>query len=231
MRMSRVIDAFPQSREFLADTVSGMFLDIEALQRPLERCDLRACGGTCCHDGVYLSSEEAKVIRELGESRRDEIEGQGVSLPKQLVVYGKWRDAVSGPKTATRTVAMNKKVADYPEHFPNTNCVFLLDDARCALQSLAVEEGKHPWHYKPLTCWLHPLSISSGPNHKPMLTVYSEETDPQRYPDYDGFVCRTHCGRTCNGGEPAWQVLRWEIETLGEIGGRDLLAEIEEQIG
>lgn len=211
--------------------VSGMLLDIEALQRPLERCDLRACGGTCCHDGVYLSSEEAKVIRELGESRRDEIEGQGVSLPKQLVVYGKWRDAASGPKTATRTVAMNEKVADYPEHFPNTNCVFLLDDARCALQSLAVEEGKHPWHYKPLTCWLHPLSISSGPNHKPMLTLYSEETDPQRYPDYDGFVCRTHCGRTCDGGEPAWRVLRWEIETLGEIGGRDLIAEIEEQIG
>lgn len=126
---------------------------------------------------------------------------------------------------------MKEKVADYPEHFPNTNCVFLLDDARCALQSLAVEEGKHPWHYKPLTCWLHPLSISSGPKHKPMLTLYSEENDPQRYPDYDGFVCRTQCGRTCSGGEPAWQVLRWEIETLGEIGGRDLIAEIKEQIG
>ncbi len=228
--MSEAIAAFPESKEFLADTVSALILDLEALQRPLARCELSACGGTCCHDGVYLSSEEARVIRKLGEERREDLNGLGIDLPERVVVYGKWRDAASGPKTATKAVAMHEKVSDYPQHFPDTNCVFLLPDARCALQVMAVDEGKHPWHYKPLTCWLHPLSITSGPNHKPMLTLYSEDTDPQRYPDYDGFVCRTHCGKTREGGEPAWQVLRWEIETLGKIGGRDLIAEIEKEL-
>lgn len=225
--MSHAIAAFPESRETLADTVSGMSLDIAALSRPLRRCNLTACGGTCCHDGVYLSSEEARVVRNLAGERRGELEALGAELPEQVVVYGKWRDAASGPKTATKPSLMRAKVGDYPEHFPETSCVFLLDDARCALQVMATKEDKHPWTYKPLTCWLHPLSITSGPNHKPLLTLYSVVTDPQRYPDYDGFVCRTHCGRSQEAGELAWQVLRWEIETLGEIGGRDLIAEIE----
>jgi hypothetical protein len=225
--MSQAIEAFPESREFLADTVAGMCLDIAALSRPLRRCDLTLCGGNCCHDGVYLSSEEAQVIRDLAGEMRGKLKGLGADLPKQVVVYGKWRDAASGPKTATKPASMRDKVGDYPKHFPETNCVFLLDDARCALQVMATKEEKHPWTYKPLTCWLHPLSITLGPNHKPLLTLYSDETDPQRYPDYDGFVCRTHCGRLQEAGEPAWQVLRWEIETLGEIGGRDLIAEIE----
>ncbi|MDF1825557.1 MAG: hypothetical protein P1U68_13000 [Verrucomicrobiales bacterium] len=225
--MSDVIAAYPETYEFLSDTVRGMSLDIEALKRPLSRCELSSCGGNCCHDGVYLSSEEAGVIRELVETDRVGIEAAGVSLPEKVVVYGKWRDITSGPKTATKPVAMRDRVAGYPDHFPETNCVFLMEDARCALQAYSLKKGLHPWYHKPLTCWLHPLSITGGSDHKPRLTLYSEETDPQRFPDYDGFVCRTHCGLTRAGGLPAWQVLREEIEALGEIGGRDLLSEIE----
>ncbi len=219
--------AYSETREMLADTVRAMTIDRVALSRPLKRCELTACGGTCCHDGVYLSSEEARVLRTLVEEDRETIEETGVTLPEKVVVYGKWRDITSGPKTATRSADMQSRVSDYPPHFPGTNCAFLLPDARCSLQAYAMDKGLHPWHWKPLTCWLHPLSITAGEDHKPRLTLYSEETDPQRFDDYDGFVCRTHCGRTEDGGEPAWQVLREELEALGEIGGRDLIAEIE----
>lgn len=224
--MSHAIAAFPEARELLSETVRAMSIDVEALQRPLRRCDLRHCGGTCCHDGVYLSSEEARVIRGLSDSAREDLEGVGASLPRRTVVYGKWRDITSGPKTAVREEESRTCIPGYPAHFPKTSCVFLLPDARCALQAYAMRECLHPWHYKPLTCWLHPLSFTSGEDHRPRLTLYREESDPQRYGDYDGFVCRTHCGRTEPGGEPAWKVLGEELTVLGEIGERDLIGEI-----
>ncbi len=226
--MSHAIAAFPETREFLAETVRGMTLDGKALQRPLRRCDLNSCGGTCCHDGVYLSSEEARVIRALSDSASTELKAIGAELPKQTVVYGKWRDVAAGPKTAVKVAPMRGKVPDYPDHFPETNCVFLLPDARCSLQVLATNRGLHPWHYKPATCWLHPLSVVSGPDYKPRLTLFSAKTDPQRFDNYDGFVSRTHCGQTCEGGEPAWRVLHQELETLGQIGDRDLIGELGE---
>lgn len=220
--------AVSERNGFRAETVRSMRLDIGALSRPLKRCDLFACGGTCCHDGVYLSSEEARVIRELVREQRDELAEIGAELPEQVVVYGKWRDVASGPKTATRPAPMREKVVGYPAHFPETRCVFLLPDSRCALQAFSIQEGRHPWHWKPLTCWLHPLSITTGPDRKPVLTLYGEETDPQRFEDYDGFTCRTHCGRTAGDGEAAWLVLKEELAALGEIGDRDLLREIED---
>lgn len=229
--MTYAIAGFPQSREDLADIVSAMTLDFEALSRPLRRCDLARCRGTCCHDGVYLSSEEARVIREHSAEVGQALRGQGLVLPEQTVVYGKWRDAVSGPKTATRPAPERERMPDYPAHFPRTSCVFLLPDSRCSFQVWAQERGLHPWHFKPLTCWLHPLSIVGGSDHKPRLTLHEEGTDPQRYDDYDGFVCRTHCGRTEEGGEPAWSVLREELTTLGELAGRDLVAEIRVGLG
>jgi hypothetical protein len=226
--MNRAITAFCDSMKRLAEMVRAVQIDKEALQRPLKRCDLSKCRGTCCHDGVYLNSEEAAVIRALvGESRED-FESLGLDLPEQVVVYGKWRDVTSGPKTAIRTAPMHDEVADYPEHFADTNCVFLMSDARCGLQALAMERGHHPWFYKPSTCWLHPLSIVSERGGAKLLTLHSNETDPQRFDDYDGFVPKTHCGRTCPDGEPAFKVLSEEIEMLGEIGGRNLVRECED---
>lgn len=223
--MNRAITAFSESIARLATMIRGVVVDKEALQRPLKLCDLSKCRGTCCHDGVYLNSEEANVVRSLAGESRKEFESLGLDLPDQVVVYGRWRDVTSGPKTATRPEPMHETVPDYPEHFADTNCVFLMPDARCGLQALAVNRGLHPWFYKPSTCWLHPLSIVSGPDGRKRLTLYSNENDPQRFDDYDGFVPKTHCGRTCTGGEPAFKVLAGEIGMLGEIGGRDLLGE------
>jgi len=226
--MSHAIAAYEQSNAYLGGIVRDLRLDHEALNRPLRRCDLSVCGATCCHDGVYLSAEEANVVRGLAMERRESFERLGLDLPDRPVVYGRWRDAASGPKTATRPVPRRDRVADYPAHFPETGCVFLLDDARCALQVLATEEGRDPWFYKPITCWLHPLSIAGGEDGEPfVLTLHDGESDPQRYVDYDGFVSRTPCGRIRTEGEPAWRVLRAELERLGELGERDLIGELE----
>ncbi len=220
------MNAFPKESAHLATMVREAEIDIPALMRPLKACDLSQCRGTCCHDGVYVSSEEAEVIRNLD---RTELAAVGADeLPDKWIVYGNWRGLASGPKTATRPAPMRQWVPDYPAHFAETNCIFLLPDARCALQALAMEQGKHPWYYKPFTCWIHPLSFASNADGKPLLTLFDEQDDPHQFPDYDGFVSRTHCGRTCAEADavPAHVALRGELEALGEIGGRDLMAEI-----
>lgn len=224
--MDRAITAFPDTLAWLGEAVSALSIDLAALQRPLRRCDLELCCGTCCHDGVYLGPEEADVVRHIVDESRDELEGMGLDLPDQVIVYGSWRDSVSGPKTAVRRQQKRGIVEAYPEHFPETACVFLLSDARCALQALAMRRGLPPWYYKPVTCWMHPLSIEGMDEDRPVLTLHDEENDPQRFPDYDGFVCRTPCGETCAAGEPAWKVLAEELEYLGSVGGRDLPGEI-----
>ena len=207
--------AFPETMGKLADMVAEITLDLEALSLPVRSCDLSECRGTCCHDGAYLSSEEAEVIRNSVEANRETFSEIGIDLPAQVVVYGKCRDIASGPKTATRPAPMRKRVSDYPGHFPETNCVFLHpQDARCGLQLLAAVKGLPKWYFKPATCWMHPLSISKDNSGKPVLTLYNETSDPQKFPDYDGFVCRTPCGRECTGGRPAIEVLHEEIKMI-----------------
>ncbi len=225
--MDPAITAYPETLAWLGETVATMSVDAAALERPLRRCRLEQCRGTCCHDGVYLGPEEAEVLRGIVEEHREELESFGLELPRQTIVYGSWQDTVSGPKTAVRPEPRRGVVADYPAHFPETSCVLLMPDARCGLQALALRHGRPPWFYKPLTCWMHPLALDGVEEGRALLTLHDEDNDPQRFPGYDGFVPRTPCGRTCAGGEPAWRVLGEELEFLGTLGGRDLAAEIE----
>jgi hypothetical protein len=101
--------------------------------------------------------------------------------------------------------------------------VFLTADGRCSLQLLSVHLGRHPWYYKPVKCWMHPITLE-GEGHA-LLLLHSERTDPYRFPGYDGFVSRIFCGRTCPGSSPASSVLADELTFLSRIAGRDLLAE------
>lgn len=225
--MHRAIAAYEKTIGWLGEIVSGMELDVEALRRPLQRCRLSDCGGNCCHDGAYLGDEEASVIREVVKTSRSDFERLGLEIPEKAVVYGSWQGSISGPKTATRPAPMKAKIAGYPPHFPDTACVFLLSDARCSLQVLARERSLPPWYYKPVTCWMHPLTIEGVDEDRPVLTLHSEANDPQRFEGYDGFVSRTHCGRTCAGGDPGYRVLAEELQFLGGLAGRNLIAEIE----
>jgi hypothetical protein len=144
----------------------------------------------------------------------------GIDLPAAVVEKSEW-NGVAGVKTAVRPFPFRSYVKNYPDHFNETACVFLLDDGRCGLQVLSIQEGKHPWFYKPFTCWLQPIKLTDGE-----VRLYDEDSDPNKLPGYDGFVTRTCCGQTETDGLPAAEILREELEFLGKLIGRDLLSEL-----
>lgn len=211
---------FVRAAALLRERLRAASVDPHEFQRRLTRCTLAHCHGVCCHDGVPVGDDTARAIETLARTRAADFNEMGLSILDEVVVENQWRGAVS-KKTAVRAVAFRSLVAGYPSHFPETACVFLLDDGRCGLQILAQRDDRHPWYYKPFACWLHPITITGSAIH-----LYDETSDPNRYPDYNGFVCRTLCGRTAEGGCPAGDLLQEELRYLGWILGRDLLAEL-----
>jgi hypothetical protein len=83
--------------------------------------------------------------------------------------------------------------------------------------------GRHPWYFKPVKCWMHPITLEG--ESRGVLLLHDERTDPYRFPGYEGFVSQIFCGRTCLGGAPASVVLADELTFLSRIVGRDLIAE------
>jgi hypothetical protein len=217
------LTAFPQTEATLRQQFAGAKFDVASLRRPLSSCDLTVCKGMCCHDGVYLEDDEAEVIAKLALSEADFFRDQGLSLPDAVVVHGNFHGLMEGPKTATVPRKWRGRVADYPVHFEDTACCFLLDDGRCGLQVLSMARGRHRWYYKPTGCWLHPLTTHYSPGAT--IGLHDERSDPYRLPDYDGFVSRTFCGGCSSQGPPAFETLREELTFLGAILDRDLVGE------
>jgi hypothetical protein len=173
----------------------------------------------CCYGGVAVDNSTAEVLQQLSEERASDFLEMGLELPESVVTHTEWH-GMPGNITALKPRKFRSAVPDYPRHFDETACVFLMDDARCGLQVLAERDGMHPWYYKPISCWLLPIKVWNDEIH-----LYDYATDPFRFSDYDGFVSRIGCGRTCEDGLPAAQVLRPELEFLSLILGRDLLSE------
>ena len=206
--------AYPATESALRAALAHAPLDRESFERPLARCALARCHGTCCAEGVYLNAEVAATVRNLLRRDGELFRSLGMERPAEAVVE-EVEDGVRSVRTALRPKPFRALVPDYPAHFPETACAFLLDDARCALQVVAEAKGLHPWHYKPLACWMHPISISPEG-----IRLHDRASDP--YPG--GWTSETHCGRTEPCGLPARDTLRAELEFLGGILGRDLLA-------
>lgn len=205
--------AFPATARAVRASLADAPFDAASFERPLARCALARCHGTCCAEGVYLNPEVAAVVRTLERRHGDFLAGVGLDTSSPLVVEEPEEEGPPSVRTARRPKAFHALVPDYPYHFPDTACAFLTPDARCALQLLAEREGRHPWHYKPLACWLHPISLApSG------IRLHDRASDP--YPG--GFTTATHCGRTVEGGRPAREVLAAELEYLGAMLGREL---------
>jgi Fe-S-cluster containining protein len=222
----RQYTAYEQTGQILADQLREAVIDHEAFEQLIRPCELSRCRATCCHDGVYLSGEEAGRIRKLVNEHGEELAGYGLSLPDDPMV------SLEGKlKTATRAAEEGELAEDYPAHFPKTRCVFLDREGRCGIQRLSMEEGRDAWFDKPLTCWIHPIVILPA-NHKrprPVVTLVSSENDPQRGEGYPGFASCTHCGRPDEGSKKARQareVLAAELEMLSKISGRDILGEL-----
>lgn len=208
--------AYPGVEQELGRQVREAALDHEAFAMPLKVCELTKCRATCCHDGVFLDAEQ-----EAGIS----------AIVGRLSKYGfdrrEWLERREGRvKTATVEATSAELADDFPAHFPRTRCVFLDPEHRCLLQRLAMDEGRHPWWWKPVSCWMHPLLLRRGGGGRPVLTLARPDKDPAAVQGYPGFGSFTPCGMPAEGGEPAWRALRGELDRLGALGGRDLVAEL-----
>jgi hypothetical protein len=132
---------------------------------------------------------------------------------------------MKGRKTAVMPRRFSETVEGFPAHFRNTACAFLAPNGRCSLQVLAEARGRHRWYYKPVRCWTFPLLLLD--QGAPCIRLPDHQTDPDRLPNYDGYVSAVHCGRETTCGQPAYRVLGEELRFLGRIIGRDLAGEVE----
>ena len=217
------LTAYPNDEATLRSRVGGGRVDAESFRRPVARCEISTCRGMCCYDGVYVSPESAAVIERVAREQAAFFAGLHLALPDRVIVEGDWPWKKGGLKTAVTHRPFSKTVEGFPPHFTDTACVFLTGDGHCALQLLSVQLGRHPWYYKPVKCWMHPITLEG--EGRAVLLLHSDRTDPYRVPGYDGFVSRIFCGRTCPGGAPASVVLADELSFLSRIVGRDLLLE------
>lgn len=195
-------------------------VDHASLQRRIAPCRLEQCHGMCCHAGVGLSRSEKRVIEALVRDHPALFAELGIALPAQVIepIPVFWLFKVY--KTATRPFGYRALVPDWPAHFPETACVFMRDDGACAFQLVSERLGRHPWHYKPVSCWLQPLKVGRRGGISLYLPI--EETDRSRSELYPGYVLFTHCGRTRAQGRAAAAVLQDEIDFLAAITGTPL---------
>ena len=214
------LTAFTRLETELGRQVREASLDHEAFAMPLKVCELGKCRATCCHDGVFLSGEERV---EIGKA----IESMATRLQSYNWSHNDWTEQREG-RVKTRTVEAGRELLadDFPAHFPKTRCVFLDSEHRCVLQRLAMDDGRHPWWWKPVSCWMHPLLLRKDPTGRPVLTLARPDKDPAATEGYPGFGSFTPCGIPQPGGKPAWKTLCSELEWLGKLGGRDLLREL-----
>lgn len=215
---------YTKTAQELSEMLRHASLNHDALETGIKPCQLERCKGTCCYDGVYLSEEEFQKLEQLVAQKHSKLHAYGLHLEEgafEIVRNG------TRQKTKARQVSVDELADDFPEHFSRTRCVFLDAESRCGLQRLAVDEGKHPWFYKPLTCWIHPLVIQSERGGRHVITLVNQDNDPQKKEGYPGYASCTHCGRAEEDGQRACKVLAQEIEHLGALAGRDFLAELQ----
>lgn len=193
------ITIFHDTVQELAFSLVEAAVDHDAFEALLPICELTKCRATCCHDGVILSPEEAKL---LSREQADLVE---------------LRDGRF--KTKTISASPNHLADDFPDHFPKTRCVFLDEQHRCRLQLRAIKEGQNPWFYKPISCWMHPL-ILQDEGDRPLLTLLSRNRDKA------SFASFTPCGKPEASARPARESLRMELEMLRAISGRDFYGEL-----
>lgn len=156
----------------------------------------------CCYDGVYLQDDEESCLVELVQ-RVPEL---AAKLPDEFIVDGYWEGEYYGRKTATRP--HDYRSAAFPAHFARTRCVFADAEGFCELEKLGRAQGRHPWTFKPATCWQFPLHFD---NEIPVAPPKSVRDDPYRTKSYPGYSTFVSCGKHDPGGQP------WRAALSGEL--------------
>ena len=109
------------------------------------------CDNRCCYDGVYVTYEEEKNIKEHILLYPNEF----THVPTEFLEDGEWEFLFGGKRT--KRVPHHYSRSDYPSHFEKTICIFALEDGSCSLQKSAIKHDMHPWRLKPELCWKFPL--------------------------------------------------------------------------
>lgn len=152
------------------------------------------CNGECCYYGVYTDKYEHERILTLKDKLiplMDETQSKDVST---------WFEEPEPDDDFESGVAVGTEVI-------NGKCAFLDKNGLCVIQSLAINEGKHPWDYKPLYCYLFPITI-----FEKSLTIDDDHIDRLK-----------QCNRTNENGTTIIDFCKAElIRFLGEEGYKEL---------
>jgi hypothetical protein len=120
---------------------------------PIQRCSLGTCHGACCIFGVWVDKREKEEIIRNSALIAPHMLPQ-LRDPTQWFAGFEDADERSPSKSVIHTA-----VETQPEHYGGTACIFWRLDGKCALQVAGVENGMHPWRFKPYYCILHPLDL------------------------------------------------------------------------
>ena len=186
-------------------------LDVESFSATYSVCELGQCQGMCCYDGVFLEAPEVTVVNALLREHQSRFHSLGIDLTEPVLEPGERESGRKGIRTR-RVPFVYRESAALPDHFNRTACVFRCHDGRCALQQLGADLGEDPWSYKPMGCWMHPLTLTLGP--RPRLSVSAQGRDT--------FSACTQCGLRRERGESGYRVFRRELEVLSDILDQDL---------
>jgi Fe-S-cluster containining protein len=135
-----------------AFSISDRLVAVEQLRR----CDWPACGAACCVHGVWLDLMEMDDLRQHAA-------GITVHMSAERRDPALWftQEHEAEPAMPSREVVAARTVAN-PRHAGGTECVFLREDLRCALQVAGEAAGEDPWRFKPFYCLLHPLTLDEA---------------------------------------------------------------------
>lgn len=179
----------------------GSNLSVDTVR--LQRCDISACEALCCHDGAYIEPKDERRIVAAMERWPDFFR----DVPEDPIVEENWRGMGAGRKTATRPWRYRREI---PAHFPATRCVFAEDNGFCSLESVARAHGLHPWTFKPVTCFMFPLTEDD-----PVKGPAAPGEDPfDLGSSYPGYATMVDCGQHRPDGRPWGEVLREELDSI-----------------
>lgn len=185
----RCINPIEQARKEIYDTL------ITGLDNTIRLCSHNCshCGSICCYKEASLTEDEVQNITNLVKTApyfRD--------IGDNFIIKDN-----TNKKYKTATVWSPDKPYNYPSHFTNTKCIFSLTNGDCALQRYAIDNGYHPWKFKPKACWLFPLTENTDiteenqPLVNPPLTSLDKDKDPNNLGEqYPGYVTYIPCVET-----------------------------------
>jgi N-acetylglutamate synthase-like GNAT family acetyltransferase len=133
----------------LEDRVNPRMLE----SAPMQRCKLGECHGACCIFGVWVDEREKEDILRNSALIAPH-------MPPELRDPAQWfAGFADDDEHAPSGRVVHTAVETQPDHYGGTACIFWRSDAKCALQVAGVENGLHPWRFKPFYCILHPLDL------------------------------------------------------------------------